>query len=621
MTDRSNIVEQYATRALQDILAGRVPSEADVAALTGTVKLCIEALMEALQADGIGGARRAFNALVKDQPWLGKLASGPKIQDASRASTPTPTATQELDIESVLSYFDENEYGDARLFARLFAGQVCYDNSSHDWYLWGGHFWQRDTTGQIRQLVSGDLASVYLHTVASLNTTHVSIGIKVKTLIEAGAKETDDEIRALKEEYKAIGARMQACRDRAWNLRSGKRCKSVMEYIQVELGITADQWDTNQWMLATKSGVIDLHTGLCREGRPTDYIRTACPTQWSSLSTPCPRFESFLQEIFADRPDRDAMVAFLQRLLGYGITGVTTDHVFPIFYGEEGRNGKDTLLGTLEYVLGPLVGAVSNDVFLAPDKTSANGSATPHLVTLQGKRLVWGSETKQGDKLNVAQIKHLTGGGAIPARPLYGKQYTFMPTHKLILMTNYKPHADARDKAFWSRACLIEFGLRFVDQPQASNERQADHHLKEALRQERSGILAWLVRGCLDWQQYGLVIPGSILLATAAYRDEEDRLLLFIEDRCLSAPHATVGGDVLYNAYKAWCKHNQLTAMSGTMFGREMGKRYEKSRTKNQVAYRGIGLLTTDEVLQQPLPDTDNGKEQKNQAGGGETSG
>jgi putative DNA primase/helicase len=93
-------------------------------------------------------------------------------------------------------------------------------------------------------------------------------------------------------------------------------------------------------------------------------------------------------------------------------------------------------------------------VFLAQDRLRSAGAATPHLVDLQGKRLVWDSETKEGDRLNIAQIKLLTGGGEISARRLHGHQYTFLPTHKLLLMTNYKPHADARDKAFWSRACV-----------------------------------------------------------------------------------------------------------------------------------------------------------------------
>jgi putative DNA primase/helicase len=206
--------------------------------------------------------------------------------------------------------------------------------------------------------------------------------------------------------------------------------------------------------------------------------------------------------VFEDKLDREMLIAFLQRLLGYAITGATTEHIFPILYGEEGRNGKDTLLSTLESVLGPLVGAVSNDVFIASDRLRSGGAATPHLCDLQGKWLVWGSETKQGDKLTIAQIKLLTGGGAISTRQLHGKQYTFTPTHKLLLMTNYKPHADARDKAFWSRACLIEFGIRFVDQPQAPNERRADHDVKAVLKAELSGILPGLFAGA--W-------PGNVM--------------------------------------------------------------------------------------------------------------
>src|SRR5215471_16903960 len=90
--------------------------------------------------------------------------------------------------------------------------------------------------------------------------------------------------------------------------------------------------------------------------------------------------------VFQDKPqqEREAVVAFLQRLLGYGITGTTNHHVFTILYGEEGRNGKDTLLDTLKDVLGPLVGAVSNDLFVAQDKFRASGAPTPHLCDLQG---------------------------------------------------------------------------------------------------------------------------------------------------------------------------------------------------------------------------------------------
>jgi phage/plasmid-associated DNA primase len=161
-------------------------------------------------------------------------------------------------------------------------------------------------------------------------------------------------------------------------------------------------------------------------------------------------------------------------------------------------------------------------------------------------------------------------------------------------MTNYKPHADARDQAFWSRACLLEFGMRFVERPKAPNERQADPGLKEKLRQERSGILAWLVRGCLAWQELGLAIPASISLATEKYRDEEDRILHFLNERCMLRPEVSVKASVLYEAYKAWCEENQFgRGMNATLFGNEIGKRFEKKRGNTGMIYQGVRVLTT----------------------------
>ena len=218
-------------------------------------------------------------------------------------------------------------------------------------------------------------------------------------------------------------------------------------------------------------------------------------------------------------------------------------------------------------------------------------------MDLQGKRLVWGSETRQGDKLNIAQIKLLTGGGEVSARQLHGRQYSFSPTHKLLLMTNYKPHADARDQAFWSRACLLEFGVRFVDAPKAQSERQADPDLQAKLRQETSGILAWLVLGCLAWQQLGLAIPPAVQVATEQYRDEEDKILQFLTACCLVHPAAHVKAAVLYTAYKTWCKDNQFgSGVNATLFGNEVSRRFEKKTTKIGRVYQGIGLLASQEV-------------------------
>ncbi|HET8913437.1 MAG TPA: phage/plasmid primase, P4 family [Ktedonobacteraceae bacterium] len=497
----------------------------------------------------------------------------------------------DISPENVLDYLAMNELGDALLFATCFEGQICYDVSEKGWYSWSGNFWEPCTPGKLMQIVAGYLGMVYLKARASLNINHAALNAKVQQAKNRAASEGDQE--PLQAQYQTLSAQLKELEKRAMALRTAKRTRNILAYLEGDdrICIKGESWDTNPWLLACPNGVVDLRTGSCREGNPNDAIRTVCPTEWQGLELPCPRFEHFLQEIFAEKADRDILIAFLHRLLGYSITGLVTDHIFPILYGEEGRNGKDTLVGVLHDVLGPLAGAISNDVFIAANKGRTGGAATPHLCDLQGKRLVWGSETKQGDTFNVAQVKQLSGGGSVSARPLFGKQYTFQPTHKLVLMTNYKPHADAKDKAFWERVCFIEFALRFVDRPTAPNERQKDSRLSMKLKEEAPGILAWLVRGCLAWQEQGLNIPDSIKLATNKYRDEEDRLQLFIEDCCVIQPEATVQAGVLYSAYKAWCLGYQMRALNGKLFGEEIGKKFLKERKKQGWIYYGIGLL------------------------------
>jgi len=458
--------------------------------------------------------------------------------------------------------------------------------------LWSGHAWKQDGTFKVRQLVAGVLGSLYLHTAADLNTAQAELELQIQALTRAESPTEKGKLAAMQDQSKLLSAQMEALRARAKGLRSAKRMNNVLTFASSEMGITSDQWDRHPWLLSVQGGVIDLQTGVRRDGEPTDYIRTTAPTEWRGLDAPCPRFLRFLAEVFEDKEDRQELMVFLQRLLGYGITGLVTHHIFPILYGEEGRNGKDTLLNTLKNVLGPHVGAVSNDVFIAQDKQRSAGAATPHLCDLQGKRLVWGSETREGDRFNIAQVKQLTGDSEISARQLHGKQYAFAPTHKMLLMTNFKPHADARDKAFWARACLIEFGIRFVEHPQAPNERQADLTLKDALRQESAGILAWLVRGCLDWQEHGLEIPESIRIATEKYQEDEDKLLLFLSECCILSPTAYVKAGAFYEAYCVW--HTSQfggRGVSGKLFANEMNKRFEKGRTETMRFYKGVGLL------------------------------
>jgi putative DNA primase/helicase len=505
------------------------------------------------------------------------------------------TDLAEGDTDFILDCLNQNEWGDALLFAHLYCGKVIYDHTEEKWYHFHNHTWHKDLIGKVKHYVSGKLASAYIRTAA--------------VLVER-ARESNE-----KEKIDRADKHAKALLDRALKLRSVARCRNVLIFAssQEGMGITAEQWDTNKWLLAVPNGVIDLHNGTCRNGKPDDYIRTVAPTPWQGLDAPAPRFERFLEELFEDRgeDERIQIINFLQRLLGYGVTGETREHVFVVLYGEDGRNGKDTLQRAISHALGEVSGAISKDVLLDTGRQHAAGGATPHLCDLQGRRLAWASEPEKGARFSVGQVKELSGGGEIPVRPLYAKDYyKIQPTHLLILLTNHKPHADADDSALWDRLRLITFNMRFVDKPDPDkpNERRKDVTLWDTLEQEAAGILAWLIRGCLQWQKQGLDTPKCILEAGTEYRKEEDAIGQFIDERCdITDPEVRTLASHIFNAYLAWCEAlNIKNKKNGTSFGRLLSKRFTKDEKPTRhgntqgIHYHGIKLL--------PLsPDDDGG--------------
>lgn len=460
----------------------------------------------------------------------------------------------------VLSYLAEEEYGDAKMLANLYAGRLVFDHAEKQWYVWGGQSWYQDRTGLVRHLIAGQVARQYLHLAAELRPR----------------AQTEERTEKVVEKLLA----------RAGQLRRLSRCNNVREFATNLMGITGEEWDRDPWVLGCANGVLELRTGKLRPGRPEDYIRVASSTVWRGLDAQAPRFEQFIYEIF----DGDTEIAgFMQRLLGYGITGLTVEHIFPVLWGEKGRNGKDTLLETLKRVLGDVADVVSTDVLMTQ---TGRGAATPHLVDLMGKRLVWASETAAGARLNEAQVKLVTGGGTIKARPMYGSMVEFTPTHLVLLITNFKPKASAEDEALWNRMVLLPFTLRFVANPKAPDERPRDTQLITKLAAERSGVLAWLVRGCLEWQQQGLAVPEKIRASTQEYRDEEDTLGQFIADQCVVSPTARVVASDLYKAYKEWAEEGGMTPLNQSNFGKRIVKRFERRRFKAAFEYMGLGLLS-----------------------------
>lgn len=500
---------------------------------------------------------------IPDRPRLSSAGTG----TLSSAADAAPT---QLSRSFVLMCLGMGEAGDAQLVAHLYAGQLCYDHAAGAWYTFTAHHWQR-CNGTPRRAIWHRVAAAYLACAAD-----------VQARLE---HEPDDSKRE-------SGQRtVKLLMERAGKLRSVSRINNVLTLAQELLGITGSEWDADPWLLGVENGVLDLRTGELRDGRPDDYLRTVAPTEWRGLGEGAPRWERFVSEVMSDEPER---VAFLQRLLGYALNGSTREHLLAVCVGARGRNGKRVLFETLQRVLGGYAQSVSTDVLIGQEHKRIAGSAQPHLMELQGKRLAYCSETGEHDRLSTAQVKNITGGDPITARWLHENLVTFLPTHTMFLQTNRKPQAPADDDALWERVKVIEFKVRFVDEPSAPDERPRDPQLEETLGNEASGILAWLMRGGLAWLKGGLQTPASVRLARDTYRLEES-IEPFLAAACVEAEGLQTEGGALYAAYESWCKANGLRSKTPQWFGRQIGGRFEKGRTSSgRICYYGLGLETTE---------------------------
>lgn len=527
-------------------------------------------------ADGDGGgwvkaiARTRYGGAVpRGGEYIALLRTAADFVGVPLPAETAPRAVSSSDtipIDDILTYLNHDEAGDAQLFAALHAQRYRYDHAAGAWYEFRDHVWHA-LPEPPRGAIWGATAAVYLEAAAALQR-------------QFGSATADEQAR--------LKGMIDALTRRARELRKLKRINNVLVLAGgIELlGMTGDEWDRDPWLLAVNNGVLDLRTGELRPGQPDDYIRTQAPTEWRGLNEPAPHWERFISDILGG--DRE-LVDYMQRLLGYACNGTVREHILVLLVGPRGRNGKGTLSKTLERVLGPYAGTVHTDVIVGQSHRSA-GQAQPHVMSLRGLRMAFTSETNTDAELDAAQVKRLTGGDRITARNLHQRLQTWDPTHTLFVATNRRPHAPADDDALWERVHVIEFRYRYVDAPAAPDERRRDPALEEKLATEGAGILAWLVRGGMDWLREGLRPPACVRLARDAYRRSES-IDPFLEARCIQHSSAWAYAGELYEAYKDWARQNELTPKSNVWFGEQMKARFERERAEGgRYRYLGVAL-------------------------------
>jgi putative DNA primase/helicase len=279
-------------------------------------------------------------------------------------------------------------------------------------------------------------------------------------------------------------------------------------------------------------------------------------------------------------------IRFLQRAVGYALTGDISEQVLFFLYGA-GANGKSTFARVLLDLLGDYATQGAPDLLLA----KRNESHPTEVADLLGCRLVVCQEIEAGRAFAEVTVKQLTGGDLIKARRMREDFWSFAPTHKFFVAANHKPPVRGTDHAIWRRIRLVPFTVRITDE-------ERDPNLLEKLRAELAGVLAWAVEGCLEWQRIGLCPPDEVLQATSDYRGEQDLLAAFLEERCEAGMYFSVRSGDLYHAYSEWCEGGGFHPANQQTLGEQLREKgFEPFKgTKGARRWRGLRLKTEFEM-------------------------
>ncbi len=423
-------------------------------------------------------------------------------------------------------------------------GETLKYHESVGWLHWNGKRWERDTTGEIMRRARETARSIFN---------------------EAKSATTD-------EAASAIGKWAAASQ-------SNGRLEAMIHQAQSELAviITPDQLDRDVMRLNVGNGALDLRTGKLHPHDPSDMLTRITMVDYDPDAT-CPLWLKVLDRVMAGNR---RMTDFLQRVAGYMLTGDTSEQCLFFLHGT-GKNGKTVFTSTLQSMLGEYAVRTPTETLIAKHGDS---SIPNDVARLPGARIVIAAELPEGKRFNEPLIKDLTGQDVVVARFLHREFFEFRPQFKLLIFGNHKPDIRGTDEGIWRRVRKIPFDVIIP-------ETERDSRLIEKLHDELPGILAWAVRGCLEWQRVGLGTPDEVKRATDDYRAEMDTLGSFIAECCVILPDARVGSKALYAAYTKHAEMSGETAETSTQFRQRMIERgfSPPKHTETGTTWAGLGL-------------------------------
>ncbi len=415
-----------------------------------------------------------------------------------------------------------SDAGNAELLVYLFGDRIRYNHTNGSWYVWNGQFWERDIKHNVKNLAI-EAARYRQKLAASVNDPK-----KKEKMFKFGVQ-SEGKVRT------------GFCLDLTKSL--------------IPIATVADEWNNDHNLFQFSNGCLDLDNVDFSRGKPEQMITQTTGYDYDPTAT-CPTWEKAILEIMAGRKE---LVLFIQRSVGYSLSGDVSEQCFFILYGV-GANGKTVLLAIFRMVLGNYA---KDSAFSAFEYRHGNTQSND-LARLNSARLVTSAESGSSKHLNEERLKAITGGDLVTARFLYKEYFSYNPTFKLWLAVNSLPEVKDFSDGFWRRVRLIPFTVQFKGE-------KADPHLIDKLGKELPGIANWAIRGYQMWRKDGLNPPEEVLRATAEYHQESDMVAEFLDTYTVTNPGSRIRASELYLSFCKWVEsEHPHGSLSQTLFGRRV---------------------------------------------------
>lgn len=452
--------------------------------------------------------------------------------------------TKEKELEYPIRSYDDT--GNADRFVDRYGNLYKFSYVEKKFYIYDGTKWTIDDRGSIRKLIDEMIESM-----------------KNEKIIHSEEIPEEDAKEFFQKFYKKT--------------RGTQSKKNITDELKHRRPVTPDSFDKDDMLLNVSNGYIDLTSRelykhdidkMFSQKANTDYSEKMQPSVWLD----------FLNDIFAG--DKE-VIRYIQKALGYSLTGSTREQVMFILHGK-GRNGKSIFVETIAEILGDY----SNNMQAKSLMVKKNDNVNTDIARLSKARFVTSSEPNEGFRFDEGLIKQITGGDKVTARFLYAEEFEYTPKFKIWVSTNHKPIIRGTDDGIWRRLILIPFEVQIP-------EEKVDKDLKYKLLREAPAILNWMTEGAYMWMQEGLNMPEKLKDAGKSYRTEMDVIEQFIEEKCRRIEGGKSIANELYETYKKWADDNNEYKMDKNKFGKKMKEKFDSKRMNTGVNYFGIEIVQT----------------------------